>query len=128
MFRGMLSTSLALMLAVPVFAGEVPNFDISRHCRRLASDSYSLELACQQSEEQDRNWLYGTDYGPDLLAHCTRIAGDSYGLLKACIEMEGSAKATLGGGRSFVPSGVRSIAPMVEHRPGCNVDNTICQK
>lgn len=101
-FLTMAAAMIALIAAGagPAVAFSPPNYDTSAYCRKVAPNSYSLELGCVDMEREAQSWLESTDIPSDVWLHCSDLMSQtmstSYSLLKGCIEMESDAKRKLG--------------------------------
>jgi hypothetical protein len=91
---GVLMTTAAL--------AEMPDYDVKKHCQRVASftgtPSQSLMQACFEQEQSAYDHLKSTWDGlpASMRSHCDRVAkfaGEgSFSLLESCIDQEQQAK------------------------------------
>jgi hypothetical protein len=94
--------------ALPAFAaGDVPRFDVERHCKEVASfgGTYSaaLDKSCFDMEQSAYDNLKArwSEVSSSMAAHCSEVAAfggpGSYSLLESCIRMESEAAGSVGG-------------------------------
>jgi hypothetical protein len=105
---GLVFVSLAIA-GGSAFAQDVPRFEVSSHCRKVASfaGSYSESLfgGCMDMEQSAYDGLKTrwARIPAATRAHCLQVAsfaGGSYALLQGCVDMEDSAART-NAGRQF---------------------------
>lgn len=104
---GGLAVALCVGSAAPALAGDMPRFDVEKHCAKVASFggtySASMDKSCFDGEQAAYDKLKPI-WGelPDATtAHCLRVARfggpGSYTMLESCVRMELEAAGSVGG-------------------------------
>jgi hypothetical protein len=102
MTRAFVMAAVAVLVTASVARAEMPDYDVKKHCQRVASftgtPSQSLLQSCFELEQTAYDHLKPTweSLPAAMKSHCDRVAkfaGDgSFSLLESCIDQEQQAK------------------------------------
>lgn len=92
-----------ILLASPVFAADIPQFDIKAYCKNVADvsgGSNVIELGCRDMENDAKSALAKMSIPSKVLNYCTEVArasGGSYSIVQGCVDMEIDAQQKMEG-------------------------------